>query len=231
MGLFDRAKRICIVCLMLLLLLSLAGCSLFKKEERVFDAFYDAEEIAVHKLGLDYEMLHNSDLPFYKGDSPDHVVVYVNAEDDDEKPFDRLWIIVSPETESEAIVVLDDFEEYLGDGVSWRRDDDALSGVEMATDVTQYMIMARYVKPWQRDFPPDEYANNIKENTTFGENSEVYWYARRYKTMILIMDLVHYEYVINGEAYALDDEQEWEVKKNAFDDFFENQVDTEAFWE
>lgn len=98
---------------MAILTLALAGCSFFQQEERVFDAFYDAEEIVTREFGTDsYEMLHNSDLPFYTGNNTDHVVVYVNGEDGS-KPFDRLWLIVSPETESEAIAVLKDFEAYL----------------------------------------------------------------------------------------------------------------------
>lgn len=98
---------------MAILILALAGCSLFRQEERVYDAFYDAEEIVTREFGTDsYELLHNSDLPFYTGDNTDHVVVYVNGEDGS-KSFDRLWIIVSPETESEAISVLKDFEAYL----------------------------------------------------------------------------------------------------------------------
>lgn len=214
---------------MAILILALAGCSLFRQEERVYDAFYDAEEIVTREFGTDsYELLHNSDLPFYTGDNTDHVVVYVNGEDGS-KPFDRLWIIVSPETESEAIAVLKDFEAYLdlGNGAHWIRDDEALCGTTMAAETLGKGISHDSNAFWQRDMPnPEMWEDSIVE-----ESSEVHWYARRHKTMVLVMNATWSRYERDGEVWFEPDELAWKKRYGEFDEYFENVVDTDRFWE
>lgn len=209
---------------------ALASCGIFGREERVFDAFYSAEEIVCDRFGTDcYETCSNSDLPFYEGDDIGHVVVYVNGEDGS-KPFDRLWIVVSPETEDEAVAVLDDFEAYLGDGAMWRKGDVALAGKETPADLGACLISAVPHRPWQRQLPGSEITSRFTEDSgPFTDKTEVYWYARRHKTMLLIMDKVRYEYEIGVGTYGIGSE-EWAPQKEAFDNFFESVVDTDGFW-
>lgn len=210
--------------------LVLAGCSLFQQEERVFDAFYDAEEIVAREFGADsYEMLHNSDLPFYKGDNTDHVVVYVNGEDGS-KPFDRLWIIVSPETESEAIAVLEDFEAYLdlGNGAHWIGDGEALSGKTEVTETFGPGISHDPNAFWFRDIPDAE----TWENAVVEEQGYTFWHARRHKTMVLVMNITYSRYERDGEVwYEPDEMNDWKKRVEEFNEYFENVVDTDGFWE
>lgn len=203
----------------------LTGRSYFQ-EEKVYDAYYDAEEIVFQKLGMEYEMQFMDDLPFYTGErtgEKTEIIVYANGEDSSQ-PFDRLWIYPCT-TESEAVEVLDDFEAYLGDGVEWCRNDEALSGKETVSVTIGKAVSHHPMEFWQRVAPnPELYTDNIIE-----EHSEVYWYACRHKTLVLVMDKVRYEYEIDGETYGTAQE-EWDTEKKAFDDFYENTVDTDEFW-
>lgn len=214
-----------------ILAIALTGCSFFHQEERVFDTFYDAVDIVAREFDADsYEMLHNSDLPFYTGDDTDHVVVYVNSEDGS-KPFDRLWIIVSPETESEAIAVLDDFEAYLdlGNGAHWIRDGEALRGTTEITETFGPGISHHPNAFWNRDIPDAE----TWENAVVEEKGYMKWYARRYKTMVLVMNIAYSRYERDGEYWRSepDEMNEWKKRVRKFEEYFENAVDTDGFWE
>ena len=223
-----RRKIATMFAICLLSALVFAGCGTFQQEERVFDAFYDAQEIVAREFGADsYELLHNVDLPFYKGDNTDHVVVYVNGEDGS-KPFDRLWIIVSPETESEAIAVLEDFEAYLGDSAKWIREDEAIHGTTEVTETFGPGISHHPDAFWNRDIPDAE----TWENAVVEEQSYMEWYARRHKTMVLVMNIGYSRYERDGEVWSEPNEMnDWKKRVEGFNEYFENAVDTDGFWE
>ena len=223
-----RRKIATMFAICLLSALVLAGCGSFQQEERVFDAFYNAEEIVVREFGADsYEILHNSDLPFYKGDNTDHVVVYVNGEDGS-KPFDRLWIIVSPETESEAIAVLEDFEAFLGNKAPWIRDDEAIHGTTEVVEAFGPGISHHPSAFWDRDIPDAE----TWENAVVKEKGYTFWYARRHKTMVLVMNITYSSYERDGEVWSEPNEMnDWKKRVEGFNEYFENDVDTDGFWE
>ena len=82
---------------------------------------------------------------------------------------------------------------------------------------------------WQRKAPDSEIMDHFGDEI-FEEDSSIHWYARRYKTMVLIMNRVWYMYKNDSERYG-DAEVEIKAKVQAFDDFFHNKVDTDAFWE
>lgn len=239
------------VCVTLLCAVSLTGCGA-AQERRVFDAAYDAEDIIVNKLGLEYEHLHMGDLPFYTGANERQVILYANAEDAG-LPFDRLWIYPC-ETETEAAAVLDDVEAWINDAPApWQdfcifsRNDDWLRGQRVVGDICP--APDGTLEPWERKTVVPELVEQIVAEQNWdagslGEEGYTWWdasvvdvYAHRHETLVLIADKVYYAYVLGEDVqtenhtFAAVDDVQREAELDAFDDFIDNTVNTDAFWE
>lgn len=59
----------------------------------------------------------------------------------------------------------------------------------------------------------------------------MHWYARRHKTMVLVMNATCSRYKRDGEVWFEPDELAWKKRYGEFDEYFENVVDTDRFWE